>query len=182
MHGFGTSCAIHRQRTLSHTLKKKNVIYIVISSSRCITCPCHRSAHIFSTTPVTPNNLLLFSSAHSNYSPCFTMTQLSTSCLVRRILQSFDRHSVHCTVRSSLAYSTLARLRELAENRVWLRNRALTVTGSILYRRCHIAPAANQRHYRDSRLYNYCLRFRFQCDNCVNIINASSWLELHRIN
>ena len=51
-----------------------------------------------------------------------------------------------------LAYPTLARLRELAEKRVWLRTRGLTITHSILCRRYREAQTANERYYQKSTL------------------------------
>ena len=56
---------------------------------------------------------------------------------------------------SNLAYPTLACLREIAEEKDWPRTLGLVVTHchhSIL-RRCSCeAPAANERHYRESTL------------------------------
>ena len=58
-------------------------------------------------------------------------------------------------VSTSLAYSTLARLREFVEKRVWPQRRDHR-HHSILCRRSREGPPANQRHYRDATL-NICL-------------------------
>ena len=70
---------------------------------------------------------------------------------------------------ASFAYPTFTRLREFAEKRIWQQRRGLVVTRcrhSVLYRRSREAPAANQRHYRDSTL-NICWPdFTFQSQLC----------------
>ena len=73
----------------------------------------------------------------------------------------------------SLAYQTLVRLREFAENRVWPQRRGLVVNycyHSILCRRSRGAPTTNQRHYRDSTLHFVLLDLTFQFDSCIDII------------
>ena len=59
-----------------------------------------------------------------------------------------QRTSTHGVGSTSLAYSTLARLRESAEKRVWQQRRGPVVSycrRSIMCRRSREAPAANQR-------------------------------------
>ena len=80
------------------------------------------------------------------------MDDVSISVCMKRLASS---HIHKYRDRDNLVYSTLARLRESAEKRVWQQRCGVAVIychHSILCRRSREAPAANQRHYRDATL------------------------------
>ena len=74
-------------------------------------------------------------------------------------------------VSTSLAYSTLAWLREFVEKRVWTQRRGHR-HHSILCRRSREGPAANQRHCREATLNTGLPDLTFHPDSCGNIIKV----------